>query len=131
MNFYDLPVDDNYVWLDPGYTDHAFLRSKVKKHMGSDDAVTAWICINDVMAVDLSNALEREGFRIPDDVSVVGFDNSTYPGAQSLTTLEVNVRSLGQRAIEQLMLKIASPGKPYETLSIGTSLIIRDSVKKI
>ena len=129
MNYYKLPVNENYIWLDLGYGDETYLRDKIKKYMPADDAATAWICIHDLMAVDLSTAMQKEGYNVPDDVSIIGFDNSTFPGAQVLTTLEVKVKSLGQRAIEQLLLRIESPVKPYETLSVNTTLIVRDSVK--
>ena len=131
MNMYDLPIDDKNVWLDPGYSDYEYLRNKIRQNIKTDDAATAWICINDVMAVDLITVLKEEGFNIPDDVSIVGFDNTTNPGTQSLTTLEVQVKALGQRAIEQLIRRIESPEKPYETLSVNTNLIIRDSVKRL
>jgi len=131
MDKFDLPVDDNYIWLDSKYNDLTYLRDKIKKFMPAGDAATAWICINDVVAVDFSRALKEEGYSVPDDASIIGFDNSIYPGAQTLTTLEVQVKSLGQRAIEQLMLRIETPEKPYETVSINTKLIIRNSVKRL
>jgi DNA-binding LacI/PurR family transcriptional regulator len=129
MNKLGLPTTEKYHWLDAGYNDHSYFYKKVKQLMPDDNAPTAWICVNDVMAVDLAHVLKKEGYNVPDDVSIIGFDNSTYPGAQYLTTLEVQVKSLGQRAIEQLLLRIESPDKPHETLSINTSLIVRSSVR--
>ena len=131
MNKFKLTVDNNYVWLDSRYHDHTYLHEKIKHFMPSDDAATAWICINDVVAVNFSSALKKEGYSVPEDASIIGFDNSTYPGAQYLTTLDVQVKSLGKRAIEQLILRIETPEKPHETISINTTLIIRDSVKRL
>jgi len=127
----NLPVDNDYVWLDSEYKDLSYFRKKIKQFLPSENAVTAWVCVNDVMAVDLINALKENGYKIPDDFSVVGFDNIAYPGTQVLTTLEVQIKSLGQRAIEQLMCRIEFPEKAHEILCIDTKLIIRDSVKKL
>lgn len=131
MNEFGLPIDENYVWLKGDYNDLSYFQKKIDKTLIKDDAPTAWLCVNDVMATDFSNALNEAGYTVPDDFSLIGFDNSTYPGAQSLTTLEIQMKALGQRAVEQLLLRMDNPKKPYETLSINANLIIRNSVKNI
>jgi len=129
MEQFGLPINEDHIWMDPSYTNYTYFREKIRLFKDADEAATAWVCINDVMAADFAHVLQEEGYSIPDDVSIIGFDNSPYPGAQILTTLEVQVKALGQRAIEQLLFRIDAPDKPNEILSINTTLVIRDSVK--
>jgi LacI family transcriptional regulator len=132
MKKFNLPINNDFVWLDSDYNDLSYFRKKIKQFYPSEDTVTAWVCVNDVMAIDIINTLKEAGYKVPDDFSVIGFDNTaSYPGAQALTTLGVQVKALGQRAIEQLMCRIEFPDKAFEILSIDTKLLIRDSVKML
>jgi LacI family repressor for deo operon, udp, cdd, tsx, nupC, and nupG len=89
---------------------------------------TAVICNNDVMAFGAYRRLQELGKRIPDDVSLVGFDDvltSSYitPG---LTTVAVPKEDLGWMAIQALLAAIA--GQPYPTQRIlPVSLVVRQS----
>jgi len=72
------------------------------------DGVTAWICAADHQAFDLIGGLEEEGFQVPQDVSVTGFDGiGKSTGAfPSLTTVEIPFRSIGMTGAERLAARI-------------------------
>ena len=58
--------------------------------------VTAWVCAADHQAYDLIAALQKRGLRVPDDVSVTGFDGiETPPQAPCLTTARIPYREIG------------------------------------
>ena len=126
-----LTVDERFIWLDAGYEDYVYLKEKIRLLETADTPPTAFICVNDVMAANFTRALADTGRCVPDDISIIGFDNSTLPGGTAFTTLEVQRRALGLRSLEQLMLRIAAPDRPFETLHINTTLIVRDSVKDV
>ena len=92
----------------------------------------AFICNNDVTASNLMNILESKGFKIPEDVSVTGFDN--YLGKNSvstpLTTVYIKPEDIAKVASDVIIKKIN--GEPYlkGRHLVGGSIIIRDSVKK-
>jgi DNA-binding LacI/PurR family transcriptional regulator len=89
--------------------------------------LTAVFCANDQMALGLLRALSESGLRVPDDVSVVGFDD--IPEAAylipPLTTVRQDFKAVGHRAIEILQAAIA--GDPPPERLIGPELVVRAS----
>ena len=93
-------------------------------------AATAVFAANDRFASGTIAALERRGLRVPDDVSVMGFDN-VDPGAgavSTLTTMAVDKGSLGRLAVEALRYRLAWPEASEVTTSLRPRLTHRSSV---
>lgn len=69
---------------------------------------TAFVCNCDFIASIVIKALEEKGFRVPEDISVVGYDNYLYPGLcdVDITTYEVDIREMARGAIETLLKKL-------------------------
>jgi DNA-binding LacI/PurR family transcriptional regulator len=91
--------------------------------------VTAVFCANDQMALGLLRALHEAGRRVPDDISVVGFDDipeSAYL-IPPLTTVQQDFTAVGQRAIE--ILQAAISGTPAPDRLIGPTLVVRSSTQ--
>lgn len=94
-----------------------------------DEQPTAWFCVNDGLGFFLNAALQQLGYQIPADVSIVSFDNgylsrlSTPP----TTTLDVDLKLFGVKAVEQLFKRIQEPGEPYTELLLPTKLLVRES----
>jgi LacI family transcriptional regulator len=90
----------------------------------------AVIAYNDQMAIGLMREIDRLGGRVPDDVSVVGFDNIfasdlVRPG---LTTVAAPLRDMGAAAVETLMTLRSRDGRTYERpMVLPTRLVVRDS----
>ncbi len=95
--------------------------------------ITAVFCTNDEMAVGAIKACWDADLRVPEDVSIIGFDDIPYGKYlhPSLTTVRQPLLELGYRAIQYLdeYLKKERPELPRETL--GTTLVIRESVKDL
>ena len=88
-----------------------------------------FLCASDSYATLLSCILQEKGYRIPQDVSIVGFDNLSETVRQSpaITTIDAHSEYLGEMAAQKLLERIANPRKYYEFLSYGTNLVLRDS----
>ncbi|MCS5721011.1 LacI family transcriptional regulator [Herbiconiux sp. CPCC 203407] len=73
-----------------------------------DDLPTAVMCINDLIAMGLLIAFAEHGIRVPDDVSVVGFDDLTWAATAMvpLTTVRQPRAELGRRAVRMLLDEI-------------------------
>jgi DNA-binding LacI/PurR family transcriptional regulator len=86
---------------------------------------------NDHLALGVIKALNEAKVRIPEDVSVVGFDNVPEAAyfSPSLTTISQNFDRLGNLAIKRMLSQLKEPGK-RETLMIEPELISRDSTQK-
>lgn len=90
---------------------------------------TAFIAANDIMALSAVFALNQQGYRIPEDVSVIGFDNSDvcYMTTPHLTTTSADWGRLGELAIERLYHIIEHNSKEIHNLQLGTNLVVRQT----
>ena len=92
------------------------------------------VCYNDQIAVQVMEELEKMGVRIPDDISITGYDNSLYAQRGSgITTIPHPQEKLGEMAAELILEKIN--GVPEEESKVERliypELIIRGSCRKI
>jgi len=109
------------------------------QRVADDATVTAVFCANDHMALGLLRSLQQAGRRVPEDVSVVGFDDipeAEYFGPP-LTTVRQHFDELGRRALSGLIGLIEGttgtgrPGDhPVPRLSIEPSLVVRASAAR-
>ncbi len=78
-------------------------------------------------------ALKECGIRIPDDVSVIGFDDMPFCEITSprLTTVKVYKQRMGSIAVKRLVELMDGDNKLIQKIQIDTELIIRESVKKM
>jgi LacI family transcriptional regulator len=91
----------------------------------------ALICYNDLMALGFMKAAQTLGFKLPEDISVAGFDNIQYGQYTSpaLTTVDLQSEKMGAAAMEKVIATI--DGKPVGNAStIEPQLILRASTIK-
>lgn len=87
---------------------------------------TAWVCNNDYTAQFLIKALKKAGFTIPQDVSVVGFDDlvpEDFPGAPVLTTVRVFGLEMGGAAFEQLLWRLNNRDSKPRRILVGVQFV--------
>lgn len=91
---------------------------------------TACVCYNDEIACKLVNILRRAGMRVPQDMSVVGIDNSGMAGfcAVPLTSVRNPVEELGRAAAEQIIGGVCRR-ETMESVEFEPELVIRNSVQ--
>ncbi|MBZ0291433.1 MAG: LacI family transcriptional regulator [Anaerolineae bacterium] len=90
---------------------------------------TAIFACNDLSAFGAMEAVRESGLRIPDDISIIGFDDIPqasliYP---KLTTVRQPLEQMGQVAVKILLECIEDLGRPTQHVSLKTELVIRDS----
>ncbi|WP_324612896.1 LacI family DNA-binding transcriptional regulator [Streptomyces sp. SBT349] len=90
---------------------------------------TAVFAANDQIAAGARAALRAEGLRIPEDVSMVGFDDLPPAADIDLTTVHVPHKELGHTAV-RLALENETPGTARHAV-LGTHIIVRDSVRPL
>jgi len=101
---------------------------------GARELPSAFVCGNDEDALRLIEAAERQGIRVPDDLSVVGFDNSDIAQLEkiSLTSVDHPSFEIGEKAANILLDKIFHPEIRFVTQTIITpSLVERSSVRNL
>lgn len=122
-----LAYDQDLVWkgdytLDAG-------RTVTQEIIKSKSGATAIFCMCDETALGSLNTLQENGFDVPKDYSVVGFDDIKYAEffSPALTTISQPVESIGKRCVEVLMelIKGEEPSQKLEV--IPHQLAVRDS----
>ena len=103
-----------------------------KSLLARDPSVTAIFAGNDPAANGVYKALRDSGFRIPDDISVAGCNDTIgawlYPG---LTTIREFPEQLGKKMVEMVLSRIDHPEQPPQRVTIPTEFIKRDSCRAI
>lgn len=94
---------------------------------------TAVFCQNDIMAFGIYKEAVKNNIRIPDDLSVIGYDNISltdivYPG---LTTINQPIKEIGEESVRILIEAINNENHAPEVKELYPSLVVRESVKKI
>jgi LacI family transcriptional regulator len=91
--------------------------------------VTALFCVNDDVGSASLRAAQNLGRRVPEDLSIIGFDD-TYIAANthpSLTTMHVDTVAMGRAAVHLLSLRLENPNSARMTLTIHPTLFERES----
>jgi Transcriptional regulators len=107
--------------------------SKILELMKSKERPTALICQWDLTAIKIIKLLYDKGYKVPEDISIIGSGNSEMSAISipSLTTLDLNIEYSCETAVALLLKRINSTSKPYENITINSTLVERESVKKI
>lgn len=94
---------------------------------------TAIFASNDVMAMGAMDAIRNRGFRIPHDISVIGFDD--IPQASlvrpALTTVQQPLEKMGRVATQMLLDLLQQPDRETERIELPTKLIVRESCRSL
>ncbi len=101
---------------------------------GARELPSAFVCGNDEDALNLIQVAERQGIRVPGDLSVVGFDNSDIARLEkiSLTSVDHPSFQIGEKAANILLDKIFHPEIRFVTRTIITpTLVERNSVRSL
>ncbi len=131
MKHHNFVVEERYqISLEPtvegSYKD-------MKRLLEAVDTVlpTAFFADNDIIACGAMKALLEKGFKIPEDISLVGFDDMPLCEMTNprLTTIKVFKQEMGSIAVKRLVEKIGGMDDIVQKIELGTKLIIRDSHK--
>ncbi len=132
-----LPATNARVCLTRGYLPQlgeAALTEWIGEH-GGLDGVTGIFCAADNLALGALSALRKAGLRVPDDVSLMGFDGVTIGELTDppLTTMSVPLDQLGPAALHLLEQRILNPHveRAAHRLELGCHLSIRQSVAPV
>lgn len=95
---------------------------------------TALFCSNDIIAFGCIKALKEKNLRVPEDISVIGFDNLPTSAMldPALTTIEVSKRQIGRLAVRLLNERMKSTHNiPNSKILVSGELVERSSVKNL
>lgn len=112
------------------------MRPAVDHFLSLSEPPTAVFAMNDVLAHTFITEVESRGLRVPDDFSVIGFDDHDRHSLQPaiLTTMHQPFERMGQRAAELLLQRLASPrisNVPYQHVLLPVPLVARSSCQAL
>ncbi|MEU2129537.1 LacI family DNA-binding transcriptional regulator [Streptomyces sp. NPDC018352] len=98
-------------------------------HLAEQPDCTAVFAANDQMALGLLRALHERGRKVPQDVSVIGFDDIPESGSflPPLTTVHQDFAEVGRRCVESALRQVRQGGEERGTTLVPTRLVVRDS----
>ena len=115
-----------------GYTSKHGYRL-MKELLEEEKRPTAIFAANDSLAVGCYRAIQETGLQIPEDISVIGFNDISMAKylAPPLTTVHVHMNFLGRQAVKMLAERVQLEREVNMHVSVSTELVIRKSVRKI
>lgn len=105
----------------------------IKEAMEKDLEFSAIVAANDLMAIGAMNCLNIEGIKIPERVSIVGFDNIELSSSitPKLTTVSYPLTRMSELAMDSILRQIDKKEHICEEISLYPNLIVRDSTRKL
>lgn len=106
---------------------------KVEAYLKKHPEVTAIIACNDWMAVGAIEGAKKSRLKVPEDLSVIGFDNTLISqiSTPELTTIDHNMAQLGKASAKRLLEIIKENKKESQKIIIDTKLIKRNSCSEV
>ena len=132
MNNHGLDVDRKYTFtldttMEGAYED----MKKVLKRQPKLPA--AFFADNDMIALGAVKALQEYGYKVPEQVSIIGFDDLPFCEITTprLTTIRVSKQEMGMTAVRRIHEMIKNPGRSKLKISVCTEFVERESVREI
>lgn len=130
-----VPIDPSRVGQLEGDSPLPDLGQAVTRDLLARGSFTALFAFNDISAIGAIHALRHAGLRVPEDVSVVGFDDIVSAAYQNpgLTTVRQPLKEMGRLAAETIVQRLeAPPGTPWtRTISVEPELIVRGTTAPV
>lgn len=130
---FDLQIPDEYV--RPGfYTDMQLAAKRTEELLDLKEPPTCIIYPDDYAAIGGINVIRNRGLRVPQDISIAGYDGISiaYQFQPNLTTVKQNTREIGKIAAEKLIDLIEKPKSTLiEQVIVKAELVMGDSVKEL
>jgi DNA-binding LacI/PurR family transcriptional regulator len=127
-----LPVIDELIVPCDSYEGALKVTRMLMSHSRPPDAI---FTVNDMTAVGTLNTLKSMGFKVPEDVSIVGFTDGLVSSVTDplLTTVSQHGFEIGKKAVEILIARILEQNENPKPITeiIKTDLVIRNSTRKI
>jgi DNA-binding LacI/PurR family transcriptional regulator len=100
--------------------------------LGDEPGLTAVFCGNDTMALGVIRALAERGLRVPEDVSIIGFDDVPEAGyyRPPLTTVRQDFGEVGRQALSTLVDRMSGAIPAGPRVRVAPELIVRASAAR-
>ena len=128
---YDLPIEKKYIFeVHDVYLDECVPLIELLK---SEERPTAIVVSDDILAVSLERVCIQCGLSIPEDISIISFNDSLFAKLTNppLTSVDVNSFQLGIEAASQLINHVENPNLMATKIIVPHSIVKRESCKQL
>jgi LacI family transcriptional regulator len=107
--------------------------SEIRNLLATKQFFTALVCFNDVAAIGAIRAIRDQGLRVPDDISVIGFDDIKAAAYMSpaLTTIRQPMEEMGRAAAQFIINRLNRTEDFRESILFEPELVIRESTSQL
>ncbi len=135
LGFMQVLAENGLKWLPSrevhgDFTMHGGARA-MDELLARPNRPTAIFCESDEMAIGAMQAVRRHGLKVPDDISIIGFDGHEMAEFSDLTTIEQPVQLMGEIAGQAIMEKLRKPDFIMASINLPTTLIVRNSTRRM
>ncbi|SDL90299.1 transcriptional regulator, LacI family [Kandleria vitulina] len=112
---------------------YSYNPTQILELLTQEDRPTAFVVCDDIYATIIIRLIEEIGLKVPDDISIVSFNNSIFARLMhpALTSLDINANQLGMEAVSQLIKHIETPGMFATRTIVPFTITKRDSCKDL
>jgi LacI family transcriptional regulator len=127
LQVHHIPVDPQLIYEGTFFQPDGYAGGSALLDL--DHTPTAIFASNDVMAMGVMDAIRERGLRVPEDVSIIGFDDIPQAAMvrPALTTVRQPLEEMGRLATQLLIDQLKNPEKEIGRIELPTQLIVRDS----
>lgn len=131
LDAFGLSLNDSYVVFGTSFSE-VETYSLTKVLMRRNPEITALFAYNDLMALSVMKALDDSGFKIPENISVMGFDDSVASySLPRLSTVAIPKEEMGKIAANILINRIEGKNDSPQTFELRPQLTVRDSTGRV
>jgi LacI family transcriptional regulator len=123
----NIAFDENLVYKCGPTLEHSY--QAAYDFLQQTDPPTAIITLNDLIGMATIRAATDLGFKVPDDISIAGFDNIPFSSftVPRLTSVASEPEQNGRAAVRLLLKRLLEPNRPREVITARWELIVRES----
>lgn len=127
LETYNLPFNEDYIRYGDFTMQKGF--ECMQSLFAQNKEITAVLAVNDLMAIGAINFFHKNGIRVPEDVSIVGFDNISLSEniSPSLTTVEYPIERMSEVVIDKILKQIKSKENNEEMITLFPKMVVRES----
>lgn len=132
MHWSGLEINENFTAAVGTKIETAY--ADMKQYLDKAERLpTAFFADNDVIAIGAMRAIKEKGLRVPEDISLVGFDDLPFGAIANpgLTTIHVLRQEMGELAVRRLLEIVKGDIKAKTKIQVCTEFVERESVKEI
>lgn len=126
---FNIPFDKNY--LIKGEFDQHLAYEKIKKFIDSKLEFTAIFAANDDMALGAIEAIREKGLKVPDDISIIGYDDTVLAKLTNFSSVKAHVEDMAEILVNNLIKIVEDSTRISPSITVDSELILRNSVKKL